>query len=101
MAFRYRADQVGSLLRPKDLLEAHRTGVAGDKLKGLEDQHILRALSRQKDLGFKITLPSANQFPAIAFRKGITDKVYPTHFDLLWDIVPIIKSEIQALVKDG
>ena len=186
MAFKYRADQVGSLLRPKDLIEANRTGVAPDKLKALEDQHILRVLARQKDLGFKIftdgefrrrgfmsdfhesvsgldmegaidrnwqstgagvggtaavatptsrpvagivvdkirqtkrmtlhetdflkrhspgdikiTLPSANQFPAIAYRKGITDKVYPSHFALLWDIVPIIKSEIQALLKDG
>jgi 5-methyltetrahydropteroyltriglutamate--homocysteine methyltransferase len=182
MAFKYRADQVGSLLRPKELLEANRTGAAADKRKELEDQHILRVLGRQKDLGFKvftdgefrrrgfmsdfhesvagldmegaidrnwqaggvsaaastptsrpvagivvdkirqtkrltsheveflkrhspgdikITLPSANQFPAIAFRKGITDKVYPNHFALLWDIVPIIKSEIQALLKEG
>src|ERR1700724_2573315 len=182
MAFKYRADQVGSLLRPKELLEANRSGVSAEKLKALEDQQILRVLGRQKDLGFKIfsdgefrrrgfmsdfhesvsgldmegaidrswqstgggaavatptsrpvagivierirqikrltshevdflkqhapgdikiTLPSANQFPAIAFRKGITDKVYPTHFALLWDIVPIIKSEIQALLKDG
>ncbi|MBZ5635571.1 MAG: methionine synthase [Acidobacteriia bacterium] len=182
MAFKYRADQVGSLLRPKNLLEANRSGVATDKLKALEDQEILRVLGRQKDLGFKIftdgefrrrgfmsdfhdsvsgldmegaidrnwqssgggaavatptsrpvagivvdkikktkrmtshevdflklhspgdikiTLPSANQFPAISYRKGITDKIYSTHFALLWDIVPIIKSEIQALLQDG
>jgi len=183
MAFKYRADQVGSLLRPKELLEANRGGVAKDKLKELEDQQILRVLGRQKDLGFKIfsdgefrrrgfmsdfhdsvsgldmegaidrnwqstgggtaaaatptsrpvagivvdkirqtkrmtshevdflkqhapgdikiTLPSANQFPAISYRKGISDKIYPTHSALLWDIVPVIKSEIQALLKDG
>jgi 5-methyltetrahydropteroyltriglutamate--homocysteine methyltransferase len=182
MAFKYRADQVGSLLRPKELLEANRAGLAAEQLRPLEDQHILRVLARQKDLGFKIfsdgefrrrgfmsdfhesvsgldmegaidrnwqstgvsaavatptsrpvagivvdkirqtkrltsrevdflkryapgdikiTLPSANQFPAISFRKGITDKIYPDHFALLWDIVPIIKSEIQALLKDG
>jgi len=181
MAFKYRADQVGSLLRPKELLEANRSGVPGDKLRELEDQQILRVLGRQKDLGFKIfsdgefrrrgfmsdfhesvsgldmqvaidrnwqnagggasttptsrpvagvvvdkirqtkrmtsheveflkrhspgdikiTLPSANQFPAISYRKGISDKIYPTHSALLWDIVPIIKSEIQALLKDG
>ena len=180
MAFKYRADQVGSLLRPKELLEAIRSGVAADKLRELEDQQILRVLGRQKDLGFKIfsdgefrrrgfmsdfhesvsgldmqaaidrswqnagagapttptsrpvagvvvdkirqtkrmtahevdflkrhspgdikiTLPSANQFPAISYRKGISDKIYPTHSALLWDIVPIIKSEIQALLKD-
>src|SRR3954471_5586362 len=54
MALKYRADQVGSLLRPKDLLEANRSGVAADRLKALEDQHILKVLERQKDLGFKI-----------------------------------------------
>jgi 5-methyltetrahydropteroyltriglutamate--homocysteine methyltransferase len=58
-------------------------------------------LKRHSPGDIKITLPSANQFPAIAFRKGITDKVYPNHFALLWDIVPIIKSEIQALLKEG
>jgi len=181
MASKYRADQVGSLLRPKELLEAIRSGAPAEKLKELEDQQILRVLGRQKDLGFKIfsdgefrrrgfmsdfhesvsgldmesaidrnwqaaaagapttptsrpvagvvvekirqtkrmtsqevdflkrhspgdikiTLPSANQFPAISYRKGISDKVYPTHSALLWDIVPIIKAEIQALLKDG
>jgi 5-methyltetrahydropteroyltriglutamate--homocysteine methyltransferase len=181
MAFKYRADQVGSLLRPKELLEANRSGVDGEKLKDLQDREILRVLGHQKDLGFKIfsdgefrrrgfmsdfhesvsgldmqeaidrnwqnagagapttptsrpvagvvvekirqtkrmtsreveflkrhapgdikiTLPSANQFPAISYRKGISDKVYPTPSALLWDIVPIIKSEIQALLKDG
>ncbi len=54
MAYKYRADQVGSLLRPKELLEAIRSGVAAEKLKELEDQQILRVLGRQKDLGFKI-----------------------------------------------
>src|SRR4029077_3407244 len=54
MAFKYRADQVGSLLRPKEILEANRTGAAAVKRKELEDQHILRVLGRQKDLGFKV-----------------------------------------------
>ena len=181
MAFKYRADQVGSLLRPKEILEANRSGVPADKRRELENQQILRVLGRQKDLGFKIfsdgefrrrgfmsdfhdsvsgldmenaidrnwqnagagapvtptsrpvagvvvdkirqtkrmtshevdflkrhspgdikiTLPSANQFPAISYRKGISDKIYPSHSALLWDIVPIIKAEIQALLKDG
>jgi 5-methyltetrahydropteroyltriglutamate--homocysteine methyltransferase len=49
----------------------------------------------------KITLPTANQFPAIYFKKGISDKVYSDHAAFLWDIVPVIKSEIQALVNEG
>lgn len=173
----YRADQVGSFLRPAELLEAHRTATDPERLRGLEDRHILRVLDKQKALGFdiftdgelrrrnfmsdftdavegfdmrdavarswqsgstavapssvagvvtaklrpvrrmtahevaflqthspgpiKITLPTANQFPAIAFKRGVTDTVYPNHSALLWDIVPIVKAEIQALVADG
>jgi 5-methyltetrahydropteroyltriglutamate--homocysteine methyltransferase len=175
MAFKYRADHVGSLLRPRELLEARgAAGVDRPRLEALEDAQIERVLQRQKDLGFqlftdgefrrsnfmsdfsdsveginyddvvarswqgssgqassvpgivvgkvkqtrrltqrelefmkrhspgdiKVTLPTANQFPAIHYKRGITDKVYPTHSDLLWDIVPIMKAEIQALVKE-
>jgi 5-methyltetrahydropteroyltriglutamate--homocysteine methyltransferase len=173
----YRADHVGSLLRPAELLEA-RSAPDPDPnhLKALEDRHVKRVLARQRDLGFeiftdgelrrrnfmsdffdsvegidtgdavrrtwqggtavavssvtgiatgkvrqirrltahelpflkahspgaiKITLPSANQFPAIAYKREITDKVYRNHSELLWDIVPIVKSEIQALAGDG
>jgi 5-methyltetrahydropteroyltriglutamate--homocysteine methyltransferase len=46
-------------------------------------------------------LPTANQFPAIYYKKGLSDKVYPGYSDFLWDIVPIIKAEIQALVNEG
>ena len=49
----------------------------------------------------KVTLPTANQFPAIYYKKGISDKVYPTYSDFLSDIVPIFKAEIQALVNEG
>jgi 5-methyltetrahydropteroyltriglutamate--homocysteine methyltransferase len=180
MATKYRADHVGSLLRPAELLQA-RSGdhIDHERLRALEDKHIQRVLERQKDLGFKIftdgelrrlnfmsdfneavegvdesdnllrawqatvggsstqvsrvpgiavgkikqtksltrhelafmkqhspgdikiTLPTANQFPAIFYKRGITDKVYASHSALLWDIVPIIKAEIQALVNEG
>ncbi len=175
----YRADQVGSLLRPRDLLEA-RSAAAMDpeRLRAIEDRHILRVLAKQKEVGFeiftdgelrrrnfmsdftdavegfdlgdalgraweagsaakapvssvtgivtarlrrlrrltahelpflrahspgaiKVTLPSATQFPAIAYKRGVTDKVYPDHSALLWDIVAIMKSEVGALVTDG
>ena len=180
MAAKYRADHVGSLLRPQELLQArsdHRTD--RQQLEALEDKHIQRVLRRQKELGLKIftdgelrrrnfmsdfnesvdgidegdtlprswqaggrgtstqpssvpgivvgkirqtkrltrhevafmkqhspgdikiTLPTANQFPAIYYKRGITDKIYPNHSALLWDIVPVIKAEIQALVSEG
>ena len=49
----------------------------------------------------KVTLPSANQFPAIAYKKGISDAAYPTYSSFLWDIVPIIKSEVARLAAAG
>ena len=178
MPAKYRADHIGSLLRPAELLQARNANSDTAQLRALEDKHILRAIERQKDLGFKIftdgefrrgnfmsdfneavegidqgvavartwqtgagpssrpsmvpgtivgkikqtrrltghefaflkqhspgdvkvTLPTANQFPAIYFKKGISDKVYPDHSAFLWDIVPVIKSEIQALVNEG
>jgi 5-methyltetrahydropteroyltriglutamate--homocysteine methyltransferase len=178
MPARYRADHIGSLLRPPELLQARSGPTDVAQLRALEDKHILRVIERQKALGFKIftdgelrrgnfmsdfneavegidegvavartwqtgagpssrpsmvpgtvvakikqtrrltghelafvkqhspgdikvTLPTANQFPAIYYKKGISDKVYPTYSDFLWDIVPIIKSEIQALANEG
>lgn len=179
MPAQYRADHIGSLLRPAELLQARRAKSPAAELRRVEDKYILEVLERQKQLGFKIftdgelrrinfmsdfneavegidesdnllrswrasasasgtqpsrvpgivvgkikqtrrltehefaftkqhspgdvkvTLPSANQFPAIYYKKGISDQVYPTYSDFLQDIVPIIKAEIQALVNQG
>ena len=178
MPVKYRAEHIGSFLRPAELLQARSANVGDEQLRALEDKHILGVIQRQKDLGFKIftdgelrrgnfmsdfndavegidegvavartwqtgagpssrpsmvpgtivgkikqkrrltehefafikqhspgdvkvTLPTANQFPAIYYKKGISDKIYPTYSDFLWDIVPIIKAEIQALVQEG
>ena len=178
MPVKYRAEHIGSFLRPAELLQARSANVGDEQLRALEDKHILGVIQRQNDLGFKIftdgelrrgnfmsdfndavegidegvavartwktgagpssrpsmvpgtivgkikqkrrltehefafvkqhspgdvkvTLPTANQFPAIYYKKGISDKIYPTYSDFLWDIVPIIKAEIQALVKEG
>src|SRR5262245_53998050 len=51
----YRADQIGSFLRPPEILEARR-GAAGDpeRLRALEDRHILRVLRKQQELGFDV-----------------------------------------------
>ena len=176
----YRADHVGSFLRPPELLEARRTSAGNpERLRALEDQHILHVLAKQKELGFeiftdgelrrrnfmsdftdavegfdmgdqverrwgasgqaqnsqvasvtgivkeklravrplaghelpflkqhspgaiKMMLPSATQFPAISFRKGVSDKVYKDHSALLRDIVEIMKKEIADLASQG
>jgi 5-methyltetrahydropteroyltriglutamate--homocysteine methyltransferase len=49
----------------------------------------------------KMTLPSANQFPAIAYKKGISDAAYPTYSSFLWDIVPMIRGEVARLSAAG
>jgi 5-methyltetrahydropteroyltriglutamate--homocysteine methyltransferase len=178
MSVPYRADHIGSFLRPAELLAARSNGGSAEALQELEDRHISRVLAKQKELGFtvatdgefrrrnfmsdftdavegfdladavarswqagqaktaavssvtgivsaklrqvrpltghelsylkakspvdiKMTLPSATQFPAIAFKRGITDKFYKDHSALLWDIVEIMKADLQSLSADG
>jgi len=165
----YRADQVGSFLRPKDLLAAREDpNVSPEQLKQLEDKYILECIDEQNKLGFKIfsdgelrrstfmsdfnesvngigegdavqrqwsgqtvanlgvavgkiskkrrmtkhevdfmkahspgdikmTLPSANQFPAISFKKGITDAFYKDFTEFLWACAPIVADEVKEL----
>jgi len=179
MSVPYRADNVGSFLRPKELIEARRADPPNpERLHEIEDRAILCVLAKQKEFGFdiftdgefrrsnfmgdftdavegfdfseglartwsgqqagqrmqgpvrgivtqklravrpltghelpfmkqhspgdiKMTLPSATQFPSIAFKFGVTDKVYKDHSALLWDIVEIIKAEMARLTAEG
>ena len=169
----HRADQVGSFLRPQELLAARdNPAVSPQQLRAIEDHYILECLAHQRESGFnifsdgelrratfmsdfndavdgimngdavqrqwsgsvvaklgvatdrlkakrrltkheadflkvhspgdfKITLPSANQFPAILYKKGITDRVYSSFSELLWDCAPIIAAEVRALADEG
>ena len=58
MPAQFRADHVGSLLRPAELLEARASAAKDPKrlplLHELEDRHILRVLAKQEELGFEI-----------------------------------------------
>jgi len=175
----FRADHVGSLLRPAELLQARR-GAVDDaaRLREIEDREIARVLRKQAELGFeiftdgelrrknfmsdfteavsgfdmgdavprawqagggeqapvssvtgivraklqqtrgltqhelpflrkhspgaiKLTLPSATQFPAIAWKRGISETAYPDPSALLWDIVEILKTELAAVSAQG
>jgi 5-methyltetrahydropteroyltriglutamate--homocysteine methyltransferase len=184
MPSEYRAEHIGSFLRPPELLAA-RSNPTFDpqQLRALEDKHIQRVLVRQKELGFRIftdgelrrrnfmsdftdavagfdmgdatprtwaagetpigekegsgvsripgivmarlrqvrrltghelsflqqhspgdikmTLPSATQFPAISFKRGVTDRFYKDHSALLWDIVEIMKADLAQLSREG
>src|SRR5208282_4248763 len=48
-----------------------------------------------------MTLPSSNQFPAIAYRKGASEKAYPTYAPFLADVAAIIAGEMAALAAEG
>jgi 5-methyltetrahydropteroyltriglutamate--homocysteine methyltransferase len=50
----YRADHVGSLLRPAELLEARKSNADAGELRAMEDRHIVRVLEKQKELGLGI-----------------------------------------------
>ena len=176
-----RADHVGSLLRPAELLQARASHLSLSELEAVEDRHVLRVLERQKEIGldivtdgelrrtnfmsdftdavegfdfggkvsrqwkgdddeakaatavssingivtaplrqrqpltgrelpflkehapcpFKMTLPSATQFPAISFKYGITDAIYRDPFAMLDAITAIMSEDIRTLATGG
>ncbi|PYM60143.1 MAG: hypothetical protein DMD79_16325 [Candidatus Rokuibacteriota bacterium] len=63
--------------------------------------HELEFLKRHSPGAIKMTLPSATQFPAIAYKRGVSDRVYPSPSELLADVVAIIRAEVRALVDEG
>jgi 5-methyltetrahydropteroyltriglutamate--homocysteine methyltransferase len=74
-------------------------GVAIGKIRQTKPltSHELDFLRQHAPGAVKVTLPSANQFPAIAYKKGVSDAAYPTYSSFLWDIVPIIRGEVERL----
>jgi 5-methyltetrahydropteroyltriglutamate--homocysteine methyltransferase len=179
MPISYRAQHIGSLLRPPYLLEARAAQAAGslplEKLRAAEDRAILEVLEKQRQLGldvvtdgemrrgswltdmadavdgfvservplewkgpgagvegstafaagaklrkirkmtghevpflkknahgpFKVTLPAPSNFMLASYKTGITDKFYPTHADLLKDLVEIVRDDVKWLVSEG
>jgi 5-methyltetrahydropteroyltriglutamate--homocysteine methyltransferase len=175
----YRAQHIGSLLRPPELLQARAAHAAGglplDQLRAAEDRAILQVLEKQRQLGldvvtdgemrrgswltdmaeavdgfvsdrvalewkgpgggvegstahaagaklrklrkmtgfevpflkkntqgpFKVTLPAPSNFMLASYKPGVTDKFYPTHADLLKDLVEIVRDDVKWLVSEG
>ncbi len=79
------------------------TGIVTARLRQVRPLtgHELSFLKTHSPGAIKMTLPSATQFPAISFKRGITDKVYGDHLELLWDIVEIMKSDLAKLATEG
>jgi 5-methyltetrahydropteroyltriglutamate--homocysteine methyltransferase len=175
----YRADHVGSLLRPPELLNARaayaESRMSQDELRQVEDRSIHDALRKQRESGisiysdgemrrgswltdmaeavegfvsdkvmlewkgpgggaeastanavgaklrkarkltahelpflkkaspgpFKVTLPSPSNFMVASYKRGLTDRFYPKHADLLQDLVAIVRDEVEWLIAEG
>lgn len=50
---------------------------------------------------FKFTLPAPSNFMLASYKPGLTDAFYPTHSDLLRDLVDIVRDEVQWLAGEG
>ena len=82
-------------------MEVHGVVAGKVRAKRRMTAHEVPILKQHSPGAIKMTLPTPNQFPAIMYKKGISDKVYPTYSEFLWDIVPIFNAEIKALVNEG
>ena len=74
---RFRADHIGSLLRPPALLDARQRLDAGligaDKLRAIEDEAITAAVARQQESGIDVI--TDGEFRRRDFRTGFVDAV--------------------------
>src|SRR5229473_416828 len=76
---------------------------AGAKLRKLRKMtgHEVPFLKKNTRKPFKVTLPAPSNFMLASYKPGITDKFYPTHADLLKDIVEIVRDDVKWLVSEG
>ena len=83
MAESYRADHVGSLLRPAELLEARASQQAGrlslDQLRGIADRAILEALEMQRQVGMDVF--SDGEYRSSWFSGGLAESVEGVMYD--------------------
>ncbi len=50
---------------------------------------------------FKVTMPSPASASRNSYKAGLTERAYPTRFDLLRDLVAIYRDEMRALAGEG
>lgn len=106
------ADAVEGFVQDKVTLEWKGPGggaegssaqVVGAKLRKVRKMtaHELPLLKKSAPGPFKITLPSPSNFMLSSYKRGITDRFYPSHADLLRDLVEITRDEIRWLASEG
>jgi 5-methyltetrahydropteroyltriglutamate--homocysteine methyltransferase len=79
------------------------TGIATARLRQRRRlaAHELAFIRQHSPGAIKITLPSATQFPAIAYKRGVSDRAYASPSELLRDVVEIVRAEVRALADEG
>jgi 5-methyltetrahydropteroyltriglutamate--homocysteine methyltransferase len=88
---------------PENATVSRVGGVVAAKLQQVRrlTGHELSFLLQHSPGPIKMTLPSVTQFPAISFKRGVTDRVYKDHSELLWAIVDVMKTELAQLSREG
>jgi 5-methyltetrahydropteroyltriglutamate--homocysteine methyltransferase len=83
--------------------EASSAQAVGAKLKKTRKltAHELPFLKKSAPGPFKITVPAPSNFMVSSYKRGVSSKFYPTHAELLHDLVDIIRDEIKWLVAEG
>jgi 5-methyltetrahydropteroyltriglutamate--homocysteine methyltransferase len=83
--------------------EASSAQAVGAKLKKTRKltAHELPFLKKSAPGPFKITLPAPSNFMVSSYKRGVSSKFYPTHAELLQDLVEIIRDEIKWLIAEG
>ncbi len=85
------------------MLQRARAMVAGEKLQKTRRFVATDAafLSEHAPGPWKITLPGPMSMAGGMYEPGVSEKAYPTRFDLAQDLAGMINDEMKALVKDG
>jgi 5-methyltetrahydropteroyltriglutamate--homocysteine methyltransferase len=106
------ADAVDGFVRQKVMLdwkgpggghEASSANAVGARLRKARkllghELPIVKALAKG---AYKVTLPAPSNFMVSSYKYGLTEEFYPTHADLLADLVGIVKDEVDWLVRQG
>jgi 5-methyltetrahydropteroyltriglutamate--homocysteine methyltransferase len=109
----FRADHVGSLLRPQDLRQAFRRHASGEldetDFARLQDRCIRDAVTLQEQVFLhgvtkatgKITLPAPSTMHFYRCTDYADRSIYPDHVSFFTDLATIFQQEIAELVKAG
>jgi len=84
----------------KEVSTAHAVGAKLRKLRKLTERE-LPFLTQHAPGPFKITIPAPSNFVLASYKAGLTEQFYPTHADLLNDLVQITRDEIEWMRSHG